>query len=120
MTTDNLSPVYALKVTSEYREDILEFVKPTERFAPTYGPVTEHAVFGVCLEDWIQNRCDGRTYLPSKKEPWVFLKGNSEEDIRNGLGEEIVTLHSGDAESLWKLYEWAHNICTGFRIVVSY
>lgn len=107
--------IYGLKIDESW------FVcNPSERFAPSYGHVTEKRLFQVCLEDYLQ-ACEGECQLPQAKyDPWTFWKSDSEEELREGKGEMIVTLHSDDKDALWELKQWVSGPCTILRIRVDY
>lgn len=83
-----------------------------------YG-TDEKRIFQNCLELYLQEQ-EGSVGCPDKKNPWIFVKSESEQDILNGLGEVIKILHNEDKDSLWELYDWASGSCTMFRIVVDY
>lgn len=93
---------------------------PSERFAPSYGRVTEKRLFQVCLEDYLQ-ACEGECSLPTTDdELWTFWKSDSEEELREGKGDLVVALHSDDKDALWELEQWVSGPCTRLRIQVDY
>jgi hypothetical protein len=91
------------------------FCDTTERFAPSYGAVTDKRAFECCLEEYLQDT-EGYCSLPRENNPWKFYIGTSKEEIEQGNGELIVTLHQGNKDALWELYQWANCL----RIHVSY
>lgn len=106
---------YGLKIHGSWN-----ICDPSDRFAPSYGPVTDKRIFQVCLEEYLQEG-DGECSLPWREsEPWTFWKGNSEEEIREGKGELIVSLHAENKDALWELRQWVSGSCTCFRIRVDY
>ena len=109
-----VSVIYALKINDSYT-----FCDTTERFAASFGPVTEKNAFHTCLEEYLQDG-EGRCSLPRQTDPWEFYKGSSQEEIEQGKGELIVTLHEGSKEALWDLVKWVNGPCTMLQIKVDY
>lgn len=108
--------IYGLKITYG---DSWWFCDPSKRFAPSYGPVSDKTIFSSCLEDYLQDG-EGNTSFPNEQNPWEFYKAETQEDLEQGRGELIATLHNGNPEALWKLYSWCRGACTAVRVCVDY
>lgn len=106
--------IYGLKIGNSFW-----FCDTTKQFAPSYGPVTDKTAFCSCLEDKLQEG-EGECSLPRETNPWTFYKGESKEQIEQGNGELIVTLHRGNKEALWDLVDWVSGPCTMLRIKTDY
>jgi len=108
--------IYGLKNT--YGES-WTFCDPSKRFAPSYGPVKEKAIFSICLEEYLQEG-DGNCPFPGPEHPWEFYKAETQQDLEEGRGELIASLHNGTPEALWELYHWCRGGCVKVGVSLSY
>lgn len=106
--------VYGLNIDGSWY-----FCIPSRRFAPSWGDVKQRDAFETCLEEYLQSY-EGSCGLPTEAEPWQFYSGESQEELVEGKGTLIVSLHRGNKEALWDLYKWCSGRCVGFEIRVDY
>jgi hypothetical protein len=106
--------LYALEIDGDFW-----FCDTSTRFGPGYGLVTDKKAFQRCLEDYLQET-EIECPLPRSSAPWNFYCGKTENGIKQGERELIVSLHRSDKDALWELSQWVSGSSTCLRIKADY